>query len=166
MTNRTKRLTTLAALTAAAMLLSFVESLIPPIIPVPGVKLGLSNVATLFALYRLGWREAAAVAAVRVTLSNLLFGSASGFMYAAAGALLALVIMMLLKSVAGLSSPTVSVFGAVAHNVAQIGVSMLILQTEVVIYYLPVLIISGIVTGLAIGIIGSMLLKKLEGVRL
>lgn len=162
MNNRTKRLTALALLTAAAMLLSFVESQIPPIVPIPGVKLGLANLATLFALYKLGAKDAAAVSAVRVSLSALLFGSLSSFMYAIAGAALSLLVMILLRMPRVFSTPVVSVAGAVAHNVAQIGVSMLILQTEVVIYYLPALLISGIITGALIGAAGALLLKKLE----
>ncbi|MBR7117010.1 MAG: Gx transporter family protein [Clostridia bacterium] len=162
MTDRTKRLTTLAISVSVAMILSFVESQIPALIPVPGVKLGLANIATLFVLYKLGWKEAIAVSSVRVALSSLLFGSVSSFLYALAGAALSLAIMALLKLAKIFSTITVSITGAVAHNIAQIGVAMLILQTEVVIYYLPALLISGIITGAVIGIIGALLLNKIS----
>ena len=165
MQTKTKRLTTLALLTSAALLLSFVETLIPPIVPIPGVKLGLTNTVALFTLYRLGWREAGAVSLLRVSLSALLFGSVSSLMYAAAGAVLSLAVMLLAKHL-HLAKGTVSILGAVSHNVAQIGVSLLILQTEVVIYYLPALLISGIITGAIIGVIASVLLRKMENIRL
>ena len=166
MNKKLKRMTTLAMLVAVAMILSFVESQIPPIVPIPGVKLGLANVATLFALYKLGALDALAVSSVRVSLSALLFGSVSSFAYAIAGAMLSLAVMLLLKHLKIFAAFTVSIAGAVAHNVAQIGVAMLILQTEVVIYYLPALLISGIITGAVIGAVGALLLKKLDSVAL
>lgn len=159
-------MTTLAMLVATAMILSFVESQIPPIVPIPGVKLGLANIATLFALYKLGIPDAFTVSVIRVSLSALLFGSVSSFAYAISGAILSLGVMIALKHLKIFATFTVSIAGAVAHNIAQIGVAMLILQTEVVIYYLPALFISGIATGAVIGLIGAVLLKKLDGVAL
>lgn len=155
-------MTTLAMLVATAMILSFVESQIPPIVPIPGVKLGLANAATIFALYKLGAPEAITVSLVRVSLSSVLFGSVTSFAYAIAGALLSFGIMFLLKQLRIFAKFTVSIVGAVAHNIAQIGVAMLILQTEVVIYYLPALMISAILTGAAIGALAAVLLKKTE----
>lgn len=166
MSTKLKHMTTLAMLVATAMILAFVESQIPPIVPIPGVKLGLANIATLFALYKLGIPDAIAVSAVRVSLSALLFGSVSSFAYAIAGAMLSLAVMVLLKQLKVFATFSVSIAGAVAHNVAQIGVAMLILQTEVVIYYLPALLISGIITGAVIGAVGALLLKKLDNVKL
>ena len=160
-----RRLTTLAISVSVAMILSFVESQIPAFIPIPGIKLGLANIATLFALYRLGAIDALAVSVVRVSLSSLLFGSVPSFFYALGGAMLALIVMILLKHSKIFSIAVVSIAGAVAHNIAQIGVAMLILQTEVVIYYLPALLISGIVTGAVIGIIGAILVKKVAVTR-
>lgn len=160
-----RRLTTLAISVSVAMILSFVESQIPAFIPIPGIKLGLANIATLFALYRLGAIDALAVSVVRVSLSSLLFGSVSSFLYALGGAMLAFTVMILLKHAKIFSTAVVSIAGAVAHNIAQIGVAMLILQTEVVVYYLPALLISGIVTGAIIGIIGAILVKKIAVTR-
>ena len=166
MNEKLKRLTALSMLVATALILSFVESQIPPIVPIPGVKLGLANIVTLFALYKLGAPSALTVAVVRVSLSSLLFGSVSSFAYAMGGALLSFAVMLLLKKLGWFATFTVSIAGAVAHNIAQICVSMLILQTEVVIYYLPALLISGIITGAVIGIIGAVLLKKLEKIKI
>lgn len=166
MNEKLKRLTALSMLVATALILSFVESQIPPIVPIPGVKLGLANIVTLFALYKLGAPSALTVAVVRVSLSSLLFGSVSSFAYAMGGALLSFAVMLLLKKLGWFATFTISIAGAVAHNIAQICVSMLILQTEVVIYYLPALLISGIITGAVIGIIGAVLLKKLEKIKI
>ena len=166
MNEKLKSLTALSMLVATALILSFVESQIPPIVPIPGVKLGLANIVTLFALYKLGAPSALTVAVVRVSLSSLLFGSVSSFAYAMGGALLSFAVMLLLKKLGWFATFTVSIAGAVAHNIAQICVSMLILQTEVVIYYLPALLISGIITGAVIGIIGAVLLKKLEKIKI
>ena len=162
MKTNTKRLVTLSVSVAVAMLLSFVESQIPAFFPIPGIKLGLANVATVFVLYKLGWKEAIAVSATRVCLSSVLFGSVSAFFYAIAGALLSLAVMILLKLARVFSKSVVSIAGGVAHNIAQIGVSMLILQTDVVILYLPALIISGILTGAVIGLIAAMLVSKVD----
>ena len=166
MNEKLKRLTALSMLVATALILSFVESQIPPIVPIPGVKLGLANIVTLFALYKLGAPSALTVAVVRVSLSSLLFGSVSSFAYAMGGALLSFAVMLLLKKLGWFATFTVSIAGAVAHNIAQICVSMLILQTEVVIYYLPALLVSGIITGAVIGIIGAVLLRKLEKIKI
>ena len=161
MKSNSKRLTVLALCTAAALILSFIESQIPPLIPIPGIKLGLANLATVFVLYRLGAKEAFTVSALRVILSSLLFGSLSSFFYAIAGAMLSLSVMLILKHLRIFSKAVVSVAGGVAHNIAQIGVSMLILQTDVVIYYLPALLLSGIITGAVIGVASAFLLNKL-----
>lgn len=162
MKNNTQRLVTLAVSVAVAMILSFIESQIPAFFPIPGIKLGLANIATLFVIYKLGWWEGAVVSLVRVSLSSILFGNMSAFFYALGGAVLSLAVMILLKHLGVFSITVVSVAGGVAHNIAQTVVAMLILQTEVVILYLPALLISGIVTGAVIGIIGALLVKKVD----
>ena len=158
----TKKLVTLSASVAVAMLLSFVESQIPAFFPIPGIKLGLANVATVFVLYKLGPKEAIAVSATRVCLSSILFGSISAFFYAIAGAILSLAVMILMRLARVFSKSVVSIAGGASHNIAQIGVSMLILQTDVVILYLPALIISGIITGAVIGLIAALLVNKVD----
>ena len=158
----TKKLVTLSASVAVAMLLSFVESQIPAFFPIPGIKLGLANVATVFVLYKLGPKEAIAVSATRVCLSSILFGSISAFFYAIAGAILSLAVIILMRLARVFSKSVVSIAGGASHNIAQIGVSMLILQTDVVILYLPALIISGIITGAVIGLIAALLVNKVD----
>lgn len=162
MRNKTKRLTTLALLVAVGMLLSFIESRIPPLVAIPGVKLGLSNVATLFALYSLSAKDAAIVSILRVSLSSLLFGNVSSFLYAFGGALLSLLVMLLLKQARLFTPIAVSAVGGVVHNIAQIGVAFLMLRTDVVLYYLAPLLLSGVITGTVIGIIGGILIDKLS----
>ncbi len=157
------RLATLAVCVAVALILSFIESRIPPLTPIPGMKLGLSNIVVVFVLYRLGARDAACVSLLRVSLSSLLFGSVTSFIYGACGATLSLVVMLLLKKTA-LSTVGVSSLGGVSHNIAQIAVASLIMQTNVVIYYLPYLILSGTVAGVAIGTLGAILVNKIPDI--
>ena len=123
--SKTRRLTTLAIATSLAMVLSFLESLLPPLVAVPGVKIGLSNIVTVFLVYTLGERDAAAVSAVRVSLSSLLFGSAVSFLYSLSGALLSYLLMILSKRLLPFGTVGVSVLGGVAHNVGQVAATAL-----------------------------------------
>lgn len=158
----TKKLTFLSVCVALAMILSYIESLVPPFVAVPGVKIGLANSVSLFILYAYGAREAACVSVIRVTLSSILFGSAVGFIYSISGAALSLIGMIILKRIPIFTMLTVSVSGAVLHNAAQIICACLIMENAAIAYYLPVLIISGTVAGVAIGIISALLLKRLK----
>ncbi|MBQ3495256.1 MAG: Gx transporter family protein [Clostridia bacterium] len=160
--NKSKKLTTLAILTALAMILSFVESLVPPIVPIPGIKIGLCNVAILFVLYKLGVKEACLVSIIRVVLVSMLFGNFQSMLFSLAGAALSLTAMALLKKVPRFSLIGVSVAGAVSHNIGQIIMACIIMETNVIIYYLPFLLISGIVTGIVIGIVGALLLNRFD----
>ena len=159
---KTKKLVTLSSLIAIAMILSYVESLIPVFIPIPGVKLGLSTIASVFALYTLGAPAAIAVALVRVSLSSALFGSITSFLYSLSGALLSLAAMCLLHRVKCLSPIGVSTVGGVCHNIGQIAMAALIMGSGAIFLYLPVLLISGTVSGVVIGIVGGILSKRLE----
>ena len=145
---KTKRLVLLAMLTAVAMILSYVESLLPSV-GIPGVKMGLANIAVIFALFRFGWKEAAALSLVRVVLVSLLFGSVGAMLYSLAGAVLSLAVMALLRRIDRFSTVGISVAGGVAHNAGQILMAMLILQTKQLLGYLPVLAVSGIAGGAA-----------------
>lgn len=149
-------------LVALAMILSYVESLIPAFVAVPGVKVGLANIVVIFALYTLGPVEALTVSLLRVILSSFLFGSVLSLLYSLSGALLSLGGMIVMKKLKIFSTLVVSVTGGVLHNVGQILVACLVLETDVLLYYLPVLILSGVVTGAVIGIIGSLVIKRLE----
>ena len=158
----TKKITTLALTVSIAFVLSFIESRIPAFVAIPGVKVGLANIAVIFALYTLGWKEAILVSVIRVILVSSLFGSPVSFIYSISGAVLSLTVMIILKRLTHLSEITVSVCGAVMHNVGQISAASFMLETNVVIYYLPFLILSGTVAGVAIGVASGLLIKKVK----
>ena len=157
---QTKRLVLLAMLTAVAMILSYVESLLPSV-GIPGVKMGLANIAVIFALFRFGWKEAAALSLVRVVLVSLLFGSVDAMLYSLAGAVLSLAVMALLRRIDRFSTVGISVAGGVAHNAGQILMAMLILQTKQLLGYLPVLAVSGIAGGVLTGLAAALLIRRI-----
>lgn len=156
-----KTLASLSLLLALSMVLSYLESLIPVFIAIPGVKLGLANAVSLFALYKLGARYAIPISLLRVFLSSLLFGSIMSLAFSLAGALLSLFVMILLRALTPLSPTVVSVVGAVCHNIGQIAVAALLLSTSLV-YYLGVLIVSGVISGVLIGLLTSYLIKRVK----
>jgi heptaprenyl diphosphate synthase len=150
-----------ALLTALAMVLSWLESLVPlPV--VPGVKLGLPNLAVIFALYRMGLRAAAAVSLARVGLVSMTFGNAYSFAYSLAGAALSLAVMALLRRTGRFSILGVSVAGGVSHNIAQILVAVAALGTGRLAWYLPALLVSGVAAGVAIGAVGGVLTERIK----
>lgn len=157
---KTKRLVLLAMLTAVAMILSYVESLLPSV-GIPGVKMGLANIAVIFALFRFGWKEAAALSLVRVVLVSHLFGSVGAMLYSLAGAVLSLAVMALLRRIDRFSTVGISVAGGVAHNAGQILMAMLILQTKQLLGYLPVLAVSGIAGGVLTGLAAALLIRRI-----
>jgi len=148
-------------LVALAMVLSWLESMVPVSAAVPGVKLGLTNLVVIFALYRLSARDAAVISFVRVLLVSMTFGNAYAFAYSLAGAALSLMVMIILKKTDIFSAVGVSIAGGVCHNIGQILVAVLILETGRLVFYLPVLMVSGVVSGIAIGVVGAMLVKRI-----
>ena len=156
-----KKMTTLAISVALAMIFSFIESQIPPLVAIPGVKIGLANIVTLFLIYTLGELPAAGVSLVRVVLSSLLFSSPVSMIYALSGAVLSFVTITLLKRFTPFSVVGVSVAGAVMHNVGQIIAAAFVLGASEIVYYLPVLIISGTIAGVGVGLISGFLIKRL-----
>ena len=161
MKNHTRKLTVLAMTLSFALILSFVESRIPALVAIPGIKAGLANIAVIFALYKLGTREAVVVSILRVMIVSMLFGSVASLIYSVAGAVLSLSVMILLKKLTPLSEVTISVFGGVMHNVGQIVAASFMLSTNVVVYYLPFLLISGTLAGIAIGVASALLIKRI-----
>ena len=162
MRNNTKKLTSLALTVSFALILSFIESRIPAFVAIPGIKVGLANIAVIFTLYKFGIEEAVAVSAVRVILVSMLFGSPVSLIYSLTGAVLSLSVMFILKSFTPLSEITVSVAGGVTHNIGQIGAASIMLGTNVVIYYLPFLLLSGTIAGVVVGIAAGLLIKKVK----
>lgn len=147
---------------ALAILMGYVESLFPPPVPVQGVKLGLANVIVLITLYFMGAKAALGINVIRVVISALLFSGFSGFLYSIAGAGVSFIIMVLAKKIKSSGIIGVGVLGGVAHNIAQIGVAAAVLNTPGLFYYLPVLIISGVVMGVITGIAARYCLNHIE----
>ena len=158
------RVAFLGLFTAFAMILSFVESQIPTFVAIPGIKLGLPNIAIIIILYRFGWKEASIISLLRVILTSLLFGTVLSMLYSIAGAVLSLIVMILLKKF--LSTVTISVVGGVFHNVGQIAVAILVTETQQLLFYLPVLIISGVIAGIVVGLVAATAVSKIEKIEL
>lgn len=158
----TKQIAQLGLLTALALIAGYIELLIPVPIGIPGVKLGLANLTILWALYALGPGEALAVNGIRILLSGFLFGNLSMILYSLAGASLSFLCMYLAKKSGRLSLIGVSILGGVMHNVGQLLVAMLALETGSLIYYGPVLLAAGLITGLLIGILTAEVQKRVR----
>lgn len=159
----TKKLVLIGVLAAVAMILSYIEALLPPIYSaVPGIKLGLANIAIIFALYSVDFKSAALISAIKVFLSALLFGSVTSFIYSFSGAVLSLVVMALMKKSTLFSPVGVSVAGAVMHNVGQVFCAIIILGTAEIGYYLTFLSVSAVVSGVLVGLVSALLIKKLR----
>ena len=159
----TRRIAQIGVLVSLAMVLSYLESLFPVFLAVPGIRIGLANIAIVFALYHLGFRAALGISVVRVVLSALLFGSVISMSYSLCGALISLAMMAILKRSGLFGTVAVSVVGGVSHNLGQIAIACLILQTKAIAYYIPVLILSGVVSGVVIGIVSAVVIARLEG---
>ena len=160
MKNRSRTVAFLGLCTALALILAYVEILIQPLFPsLPGIKMGLPNVIIVFLLYRRGVGTAVGVSLVRILLVSILFGNVMALWYSLAGAVLSLGVMFLLHR---LDSPVgVSVAGGVTHNVGQILMAMLLLETAELGYYLVVLTVSGTVAGVLVGLCGALLIQKI-----
>jgi len=144
------------------MILSFIESLIPPLAMVPGVKIGLANIVTVFLLYTLGIRAAGAVSLIRVLLSALLFGNVQSLIFALSGAILSFVVMIVAKHLLPFGTVGVSVLGAIAHNAGQIIAAVIVMETVGVAYYFIPLVISGTLGGVLVGIVAAVITKRLQ----
>lgn len=147
-------------LTAAGLIVAWLEHLLVPDIAIPGVKLGLANVATLLAIYLYGAKKAAGVLFARVLLSNFMFGSLSAVIYALSGGFLALAVMALLVRLGKFSAVGVSAAGGLTHNLGQLLAAAVIARTPGLMYYLPPLAVAGVLTGAAVGFLASAILKK------
>lgn len=146
---------------ALALVASYVEMLIPIQLGIPGVKIGLANGVIMVLLYMVNLKETYAVSLARIVLSGFLFGNLMMILYSLAGGMLSLTVMALLKKIGGFSPVGVSVAGGVSHNIGQLAVAMLVLETGKLVYYFPVLLISGTIAGIAIGLIAGEIIKRL-----
>ena len=141
------------------------RALIPFQIGIPGVKLGLANIVIVIALYRMPAGEAYLLSVVRVVLSGFLFGNLMSILYSLAGGLLSLTVMWGLKHVKSVSVLGVSIAGGVFHNIGQLLAAALVVETYGVFSYVPVLLVSGLVTGLVIGLASGEMLKRIRGIQ-
>ena len=158
-----RKLTTMAMLTAISMIVFLIEAQIPLPFAVPGVKLGIANVITLYAIWTLGRREALAILLIRVFLGNIIAGNVMAMAYSLAGGLLCWVIMSLLKPIMGRSQIwLMSILGALGHNAGQLGIAILISGTTTMIWYAPVLIVAAVVTGAFTGYLTQILLGHMD----
>ena len=163
MNKRTERMALMAVLLALMLVLSFIESLIPLGVGVPGIKLGLANGVLLFALYMIGTKEAILLMVLKVTVPLLYIPSyLQTIMYSAAGSVLSLAAMLLTKRIRDISILGVSVTGAAMHNVGQVLMAMLIMQTVSLVYYLSVLLVVGIVTGILTGTAAKLVMRSIK----
>lgn len=161
MKNRTAFLGVFCAL---AVVLGYLEALIPPFTGIPGMKLGLANIAVISVMYMTGVKEAAIVSAVRILVIGALFGSMISILYSFCGAALSIFVMALLKRTGKFSIRGVSIAGGVSHNIGQLIVAAAVVETYGVFYYMPFLIISGVVTGLLIGLLGGAITGRMKGI--
>ena len=163
MRNKTRRIALLGVLTSVALVLSYLEVMLPPIsTAVPGIKMGLPNIIIIFVLYKFGLKEAVTVSLIRVFIVALLFGNVMTLSYSVAGAVLSLGLMTLFKKINLFSQIGVSIIGGISHNLGQILVAIFLFDTIQIGYYMIVLAITGTIAGVVIGIISSILVKKLE----
>ena len=167
MNSKTKRVAFLGLMTAFALVLSYVEMLLPPIYAaLPAVKVGLPNIAIVFLLYKFSFKEAITVSVIRVLIVALLFGNVMTLSYSFAGAILSILVMAILKRCRVFTNVGVSVVGAVFHNLGQIGVAILLLDTVEIGYYMIVLAITGTLSGIAVGLLSALLLRHINNKKL
>ena len=157
----TRRITTYGILISLALILSYVEAQIPAFVAIPGMKLGLTNIVVLTALYSLDNKSAMFINIIRIIIVAILFGNAMSFAFSIAGGMLSTVVMMLLKKTNRFRIIGVSAMGGISHNVGQILTAMVLLGTKAIAWYLPVLWVSGIFSGVIIGVIGGLVCDRL-----
>lgn len=160
---KTRKLALMAMLTAVSLIVFIIEAQIPPLVPIPGIKLGLANVITLVAMVILGRKEAGAILFVRIVMGSVFAGGVSGFMFSAAGGFMAYLIMCLtIKAFPEKLLWVVSILGALGHNIGQLAVSVWVTGTPSILVYAPALIASGIITGAFTGLAAVHLVRALN----
>ncbi len=147
--------------TALGLIFSYVESLIPIQLGIPGVKLGLANLVIVIAIYKMGLKESLLLSVTRIVLSGFIFANLFSIIYSLAGGLLSLAVMWNLKKRDGFSVVGVSIAGGVSHNIGQLLIAMVVVESFSVSYYIPVLLVAGVITGFVIGLVAGEMLKRL-----
>lgn len=157
-----KKVAYFGVLTALALIFSYIETLIPIHFGIPGVKLGFANLIIVIALYKMGIKEAYTLSIVRVILAGFIFGNLFSILYSLAGGLLSLTMMAVLKKTEKYSVFGVSMAGGVFHNIGQLIMAAIVLESFSIAYYFPILLVSGVLTGLLIGLVSNEMLKRLK----
>ena len=150
-----KKTAVLGMYLAFAMILSYIEVLIPLPIPIPGIKLGVANLVTVLGIFFLGPCEVLTVVIMRIFLVGFMFGNGVSIIYSLAGGLLSLTVMLIIKKTDKFSMVSVSVAGGISHNIGQLLAAAIVLKSTAVVYYLPPLLVAGTLTGLLIGIVAQ-----------
>lgn len=163
--NKVKKIALFGMMVALAFTFSYFESLIPLDFIAPGVKLGLANLVVVIALYLMKPSEAFAIAIIRIFLAGLTFGNVYSIAYSLCGGVLSFTVMYLVKKTK-LSVIGVSMLGGICHNIGQIIVAAIVMGTSRIAYYLPVLLVAGLVTGLLLGVISKLVIEKFEKIKL
>ena len=156
---KTKKITRTGLLVTIAVLLGYVESLFPPIVPVPGIKIGLANAVVMLVLYMDSAKSAWAVSILKVVLCAVLFGSATSFLYSVSGAVVSLVVMIIAKKIKIFSGVGVSSVGGIFHNIAQIACAYFVVGKGA-LFYIPMLCVSGAVCGALTGACAQLVIKR------
>lgn len=147
---------------ALALVLSYIETLLPVFIPIPGLKIGLPNLVIIIILYLYDLKTASLINVMRIFIAGFMFGSAFSIVYSLAGAFLSMIIMALMKKTRKFSIVTVSSAGGIFHNLGQIIMAAIVMENYYIFTYFPVLFVGGIITGIVIGIIARELLPRLR----
>lgn len=160
--NRMKKTAYMGIFLALALICSYIETLIPFNIGIPGIKLGLTNIVVVWALYLLGAKEAFLISVLRIILSGMMFGNVFSIAYSLAGGVLSFLIMFIIKKTNKFKCISVSIAGGIFHNIGQLCIAAFIVQNASVFYYIPVLFVAGAITGLIIGVISSELILRVK----
>lgn len=159
-----KKVATIGVLIALAMIFSYIEVLLPINFGIPGAKLGLANLVVVISLYLLPLSWVWLISLIRIVLMGILFGNGLSLLYSMAGGILSLFIMCILKKIKGFSITGISIGGGVSHNIGQLLMAIVILDNAKISYYLPILLISGMITGVLIGQLSTQIIKVIKKV--
>ena len=159
---KTRKIAYLGVFLALALILSYVESLIPFYFGIPGVKLGLTNLIVVVMLYCTGTKEAFGVSVARILLAGVLFGNLFSILYSLAGGVLSFIVMCLLKKTGRFHVISVSVTGGISHNIGQLIAAAFVVETYDIFYYMPFLLIAGVATGFVIGMLAQEFILRFE----
>ena len=157
----TKRLATDAMFLTLALVVSYIEVLIPIPVGIPGIKLGLANGVIMVLLFFTTWIRTLEISVIRVVLAGFLFGNPMTIAYSLAGGILSLIVMGILKKIKGFSSVGISVGGGDANNIGQLSIAVILMENTKIYYYAPVLLLTGTIAGVMIGVLSGVLVKKI-----